>query len=593
MAPTRSIRAWRWNRWPTGARLSARAGPADLPPDRRPVLLPAASTPYLERDDARSTAGSACRPSCSTGASCARRFPQIDFDGIEAGLYEPRFGALMARRAVQTLVAEFVRAGGDYRQAQVAPPAGRGAAARRDRHRGRRDDRAPSASSSPAAPGSAELFPGPARPPHLPDPAGGVLLRARRRATTASSPAGCPAGPISTAATSITAFPTSRAAASRSPMTRTARRSIPTPATAPRRPRRSPTCAPSWRAASRALAGRPLSEARVCQYENSSNGDFLIDRHPRWENVRAGRRRLGPRLQARPRGRPLCRRSGCSARSPRPSPASRSPPRARSRTARCIRRASGPGPFGPLRRAAPLGYILPRLSGGEGRAAQPCRRQSGRARHADLQALRATTPWSAPPGDDEIFGLGGNDGLLGLRRQRPARRRRRPRFPARRATATTSCSAATSDDYLDGGDGDDLLDGGAGLDRAAYSVGATAGVTVDLNIVGVAQNTGQGIDTLIGIEHVSGTRFDDVLTGDGGDNWIWGGSDGSGVTGNDILSGGGGNDLDLGRHRQPHARRRRRQRHPVLLRQRDRHHRRRRHRLAAAPGRARRTPSRA
>ena len=33
------------------------------------------------------------------------------------------------------------------------------------------------------------------------------------------------------------------------------------------------------------LAGRPLSEARVCQYENSSNGDFLIDFHPQWENV--------------------------------------------------------------------------------------------------------------------------------------------------------------------------------------------------------------------------------------------------------------------------------------------------------------------
>lgn len=33
------------------------------------------------------------------------------------------------------------------------------------------------------------------------------------------------------------------------------------------------------------LAQRPLSEARVCQYENSSNGDLLIDRHPAWENV--------------------------------------------------------------------------------------------------------------------------------------------------------------------------------------------------------------------------------------------------------------------------------------------------------------------
>jgi glycine/D-amino acid oxidase-like deaminating enzyme len=34
-----------------------------------------------------------------------------------------------------------------------------------------------------------------------------------------------------------------------------------------------------------ALAQRPLVESRVCQYENSSNGDLLIDRHPQWPNV--------------------------------------------------------------------------------------------------------------------------------------------------------------------------------------------------------------------------------------------------------------------------------------------------------------------
>jgi glycine/D-amino acid oxidase-like deaminating enzyme len=28
-----------------------------------------------------------------------------------------------------------------------------------------------------------------------------------------------------------------------------------------------------------------LVEARVCQYENSSNGDLLIDRHPDWSNA--------------------------------------------------------------------------------------------------------------------------------------------------------------------------------------------------------------------------------------------------------------------------------------------------------------------
>jgi sarcosine oxidase len=33
------------------------------------------------------------------------------------------------------------------------------------------------------------------------------------------------------------------------------------------------------------LANRPLSEARVCQYENSSNGDLLIDFHPSIKNI--------------------------------------------------------------------------------------------------------------------------------------------------------------------------------------------------------------------------------------------------------------------------------------------------------------------
>jgi sarcosine oxidase len=33
------------------------------------------------------------------------------------------------------------------------------------------------------------------------------------------------------------------------------------------------------------LADAPVTETRVCQYENTSNGDFLIDRHPALENV--------------------------------------------------------------------------------------------------------------------------------------------------------------------------------------------------------------------------------------------------------------------------------------------------------------------
>ena len=34
-----------------------------------------------------------------------------------------------------------------------------------------------------------------------------------------------------------------------------------------------------------ALANSPVVESRVCQYENTSSGDFLIDRHPEWPEV--------------------------------------------------------------------------------------------------------------------------------------------------------------------------------------------------------------------------------------------------------------------------------------------------------------------
>jgi glycine/D-amino acid oxidase-like deaminating enzyme len=34
-----------------------------------------------------------------------------------------------------------------------------------------------------------------------------------------------------------------------------------------------------------ALSDAPLLGSEVCQYENTSNGDFLIDRHPNFENI--------------------------------------------------------------------------------------------------------------------------------------------------------------------------------------------------------------------------------------------------------------------------------------------------------------------
>uniref|UniRef100_UPI001032D880 type I secretion C-terminal target domain-containing protein n=1 Tax=Pseudomonas sp. Sample_9 TaxID=2382158 RepID=UPI001032D880 len=94
-------------------------------------------------------------------------------------------------------------------------------------------------------------------------------------------------------------------------------------------------------------------------------------------------------------------------------------------------------------------------------------------------------------------------------------------------------------DLLYSGAGNDLLDGGTGSDTASY-VHATAAVTVNLGLLGAQNTLGAGTDTLIGIENLIGSNFNDSLIGDGNNNVINGG------LGNDFLNGGAGDDLLIG-----------------------------------------------
>jgi Ca2+-binding RTX toxin-like protein len=93
---------------------------------------------------------------------------------------------------------------------------------------------------------------------------------------------------------------------------------------------------------------------------------------------------------------------------------------------------------------------------------------------------------------------------------------------------------------LMGRGGDDVLDGHNGWQDTASYAEASTGVTVDLAISG-PQNTGEGNDTLIGIENLTGSAFGDTLKGTSGDNILIGGA------GDDTLFGRGGfNRLDGG-----------------------------------------------
>jgi Ca2+-binding RTX toxin-like protein len=111
---------------------------------------------------------------------------------------------------------------------------------------------------------------------------------------------------------------------------------------------------------------------------------------------------------------------------------------------------------------------------------------------------------------DTIFGLGGNDTIL----------------------------AFGGDDRIIGGLGSDYLNGGAGIDTADY-VDSEQAVIVNLLTGLGAGGTAQG-DTLLNIENIFGSGFDDLLIGDTGDNVL------RGQGGDDTLKGGGGSDQLLG-----------------------------------------------
>ena len=90
-------------------------------------------------------------------------------------------------------------------------------------------------------------------------------------------------------------------------------------------------------------------------------------------------------------------------------------------------------------------------------------------------------------------------------------------------------------DTLKGFGGADRLDGGNGIDTVFYG-DSSAGVGINLA-------TGRGVggsaegDTLISIENVFGSNFNDTLTGTSGANQL------HGQDGNDVIKGGGGNDF--------------------------------------------------
>nr|WP_294848349.1 FAD-dependent oxidoreductase [uncultured Sphingomonas sp.] len=210
-----------------------------------------------------------------------RRFSMIDFSGVELGLFEPRFGALMARRSVETLVRLFVKAGGTLIHGKTVAPTGSGplthlqlgdASIRADRF----------------------VFAlGPWLPKFFPHLLGKRIVPTRQEVFFFAPPDGdarflpsaMPGWADFNGGDIFYGFPDLEGRGVK--FAHDAHGPVIDPDTQPRtytpagldeiiafRDRRFP-----------ALRNARLTEARVCQYENSSNGDFLIDRHPTMPNV--------------------------------------------------------------------------------------------------------------------------------------------------------------------------------------------------------------------------------------------------------------------------------------------------------------------
>jgi monomeric sarcosine oxidase len=210
-----------------------------------------------------------------------QRFPTIDFDGIEIGMHEPAFGVLMARRAVQTLVDQFVRAGGKYVRDAVRVPQGS-------------ELREIQLASGGAVAADRFVFAlGPWLPKLFPEVIGPRIRVTRQEIYYFEAPSGdgrflpgaLPGWVDFNGGDMFYGMPDLEGRGVKfaydihgpeaDPDTQDRRASDAGQAdVVAYRDRRFP-----------ALRGAPMIGGEVCQYENSSNGDFLIDFHPRWENV--------------------------------------------------------------------------------------------------------------------------------------------------------------------------------------------------------------------------------------------------------------------------------------------------------------------
>jgi sarcosine oxidase len=209
-----------------------------------------------------------------------RRYPQISFEDNAWGIFEPHSGVLMARRAVRAVVDQALAAGVDYRNLGIARPSGQ-----------HKLESIATSTGEKISAGSFVFACGSWLPKIFPDVLGSRIFVSRQEILFFGVPPGerqftQPAMP--TWLYLKDEFYGMPDIESRGFKVAHDRHGAPVDPDTQSRVA-SPEAVESAKefVARRfpALKNAPVVETRVCQYENTSNGDFLIDRHPQLENV--------------------------------------------------------------------------------------------------------------------------------------------------------------------------------------------------------------------------------------------------------------------------------------------------------------------
>ncbi len=215
-------------------------------------------------------------------ADLQRSYPQIHLPPGTTAIFEPDSGALMAREAVHAVVADFIERGGTYRHAAVRTPAGKGSL------------NAVQTAPGSSIPADAFIFAcGPWLGKVFPELLGNRIFPTRQEVIFFGIPPGDnrfapPRMPVwidFSDNRGMYGFPDLETRGFKVAF------DLHGPAFDPDSGNR--IVSPDKVAAARAyaaerfpaLANAPVVDSRVCQYENTSNGDFILDRHPAFDNV--------------------------------------------------------------------------------------------------------------------------------------------------------------------------------------------------------------------------------------------------------------------------------------------------------------------